>query len=116
MFRGDVSRDEVITAMSTSEDEEGSEELPNEQKFTNGITLRSRGTVQHDIAEWKAHKAEFSANHYTLAIASYERWQRTNADPVLFVVVFRIEKTRPPTAIYAKVKNAIVALEVQART
>jgi hypothetical protein len=121
MFRGDVARDDVIRAMSREEDEstqdpqQEEQELPNELSFSPGINLRSRGCVQHAITEWKTHKAEYSANHYTLAIASYERWGRANPSPVTFGVVVRIEETTRSAEIYADVQNALVELEVQTR-
>jgi hypothetical protein len=77
--------------------------------------LRSRGCVQHAITEWKTHKSEYSANHYTLAVAAYERWGRANPPPVNFGVVVRIEETTRTAEIYAEVQNALVELEVQTR-
>jgi hypothetical protein len=121
MFRGDVARDDVIRAMSREEDErtqdpqEEEQELPNELSFNLGINLRSRGCVQQAVTEWKTHKAEYSANHYTLAVAAYERWGRANPSPVNFGVVVRIEETTRTAEIYAEVQNALVELEVQTR-
>jgi hypothetical protein len=126
VFRGDVSRDEVITAMSTSEDEEsdqpppaaaGAEEQPegpNDLSFALGITKRSRGAIQHDVAEWNVHKPECSAHNYTLAVAAYEKWGRSNPPAVSFAVVVRIEETSQSAEIYNEVKNALIALEVRA--
>lgn len=128
IFRGDVSREDVTTAMSVSEQDEieqpapdaaeSTEEIerPDEIHFNLGITKRSRGTVQHDIYEWNIHRPEFSTHHYTLAVATYEKWGRRNPPSVPFAVVVRLEDTRQSSEIYTDVKNALVALEVQART
>jgi hypothetical protein len=121
MFRGDIPREDVIRAMSREDDdmprdETGNEEeFPNELKFDLGINLRSRGCIQSDIAEWKTHKLEYSLNHYTLAIAAYERWGRVNPNPVNFGVVVRLEDTTRTAEIYTEVQNALVRIEVQTR-
>lgn len=125
VFRGDVPREDVITAMSVIEEDETEQPVPaaagateeaaspNELGFDLGITKRSRGTIQHDVSEWNVHKAEFSAHNYTLAVAAYEKWGRTNPPAVTFAVVVRIEETSQSAEIYNEVKNALVALEVQ---
>lgn len=77
MFRGDVDRDSVINAMSKEDDDEiDRPDQPNELPFTHRVTRRSRGTVQHDWLEWTEHKEDYSADHYTLAVAAYSRWDR----------------------------------------
>ena len=77
MFRGDVDRDSVINAMSKEDDDESDRpDQPNELPFTHRVTRRSRGTVQHDWLEWTEHKEGYSADHYTLAVAAYSRWDR----------------------------------------
>ena len=117
MFRGDTSRDEVTGAMSLSDDDEADQpDLPHELPFNLGIQQRSRGTVQHDITEWKNHKATYSSNHYTLAIAAYEKWGRTNPPPIPFAVVVRLEDTARSAEIYSQVKNALISLEIPTRT
>lgn len=128
VFRGDVARDDVVTAMSIGDEDETQQsgpttagaleqaEEPNELGFTLGITKRSRGTIQHDVSEWNLHKPEFSANNYTLAIAAYEKWSRKNPPSVRFAVVVRIEETSQSAEIYNEIKNALVALEIQTRT
>ncbi len=120
VFRGDVSRDDVVAAMSTPDDDDASETatqgVPNELGFELGITRRSRGTVQHDVAEWSLHKPEFSAHNYTLAIAAYEKWNRAHPPEVPFAVVVRIEDTSQTAEIYEEVKNALIALQVRATT
>src|SRR5262249_49550070 len=80
MFRGDVRRDDVVAAMSRPEEEDANApDLPQELPFGIKITQRSRGAVQHDVWEWKQHRAEFSEHHYTLAIAAFSRWTRRTA-------------------------------------
>jgi hypothetical protein len=121
MFRGDVSRDEITAAMSTigvfdTEVEETEEAvLPNELAFTHRVTRRSRGTVQHDWLEWTQHRPEFSSNHYTLAIASYKRWQR-NQSPVPFAVVVRIEDFGATIPVYNDVVTLMVPINVDVAT
>lgn len=124
VFRGDVSQDEVIAAMSTAEEEENEQsaaaaaaaaedsEAPGELKFGFGVTRRSRGAIQHDVLEWNLHKAEYSVNHYTLAIAAYKNWPSA-VGPVPFAVVVRLEETGRKTEIYSEVQNALIALEVE---
>ena len=120
MFRGDVSRDEITAAMSTITEFEtevdGIEEadLPNELAFMHRVTRRSRGTVQHDWLEWTQHRAEFSTNHYTLAIASYKRWQR-NQLPVPYAVVVRIEDLGGIVPVYNDVVSLLVPIETTIR-
>ena len=127
VFRGDVPRDEVITAMSISEEDESEQPAPstadtaeeagpNELSFNLGITKRSRGVIQHDIYEWNIHKSHFSAHHYTLAIAAYKKWNQSNPPAVPFAVVVRLEETSQSAEIYNEIKNALVDIEVQART
>lgn len=115
MFRGNVSQEEVIAAMAV-DDADGDEdvELPNELKFVHGIQQRSRGTVQHDLHDWKRHLGDYSDSHYTLAVASYERWNRSNPDPVPFAVVVRVEDTGRQAKIYSAMSQALLELQVQA--
>lgn len=116
MFRGDISTDEVIDAMSPEEyssDEQS--DLPNELKFKYGTMLRSRGTIQHDIFEWHSHREAYSANPYTLAIAAYEKWKRTNPPPIPYAVVVRLEDTSRTAAIYPEVKASLINMRVQGR-
>ena len=75
-----------------------------------------RGREQHDVFEWNLHRQEFSEHHYTLAITAYEKWKRDNPPSVPFAVVVRLEETRQAGEIYNEVKNAPVALQIQART
>jgi hypothetical protein len=118
MFRGDVEREEIISAMSVEDEDEGNDEVnrPNELKFDPGITLRSRGTVQHGVFEWSNHRLEHSENYYTLAIAAYEKWNRQNPDPVPYAVVVRLEDTTQTTQVYAEVQNILASIEIQTRS
>jgi Subtilase family len=127
VFRGDVPREDVVTAMSLPDEDEvppmqavpvdGVEEpgVPNELGFELGITKRSRGAIQHDVAEWNLHKPEFSAHNYTLAIAAYEKWGRGSPPAAPFAVVVRLEETSRTAEIYEEVRNALIALQVRAR-
>lgn len=115
MFRGNVNQDEIIAAMARDEEESDDEaELPNELKFQYGIQQRSRGTIQHDIHEWTRHLEGYSENHYTLAIAAYERWGRTNPDEVPFAIVVRVEDTGRKAKVYSAISQALIELQIQA--
>ncbi len=128
VFRGNTSREEVIAGMSAPEEDETRQpvenadaspedaEGPDELKFSLGKTRRSRGVIQHDIAEWSIHKAEFSEHNYTLAVTAIEKWGLSNPQPVPFAVVVRLEDTSETTEIYNEVENALISLEVQTRT
>jgi hypothetical protein len=125
MFRGDVSRDLVIAGMAESEvtdadpvdlvAEAKGEDPLKELKFEYGVNRRSRGTVQHDFVEWTYHRSEYSENHYTLAIAAYERWGRENPHSVPFALVVRLEDDTRSANVYAEVRSALATLEVQVR-
>ncbi len=110
MFRGNIDRNAVVEAMSSSSEEEGEDaldvDLPNEVQFEHRITLRSRGTVQHDWHDWTQHRVEYSDNHYTLAIANHKRWGRA-VKPIPFAVVIRIEDLGATVPIYTEIANAI---------
>jgi len=128
LFRGDIDRNEVIEAMSAEEEEERSDEdtdvgdddgrgteqsgRPKELKYKYGLTIRSRGTVQHDVIEWTNHKAEFSENHYTLAIAAYGKWANK---AVPYAVVVRIEDDGRTARVNAEVSELLAQIEVRAR-
>ncbi len=117
MFRGDISREEITLAMSSftpadAETDEADEPvLPSELAFNHRVTRRSRGTVQHDWLEWTQHRSEFSTNHYTLAIASYKRWQRIQS-PVPYAVVVRIEDLGASIPVYIDVASLLVPVEL----
>jgi hypothetical protein len=123
MFRGDESRDQIVAAMSeavTVSDEDAPEEesaeadvtLPKELEFRPRLTKRSRGTVQHASFEWRQHKAEYSERSYTLAVASYHRWQR-GVENIPIAIVVRLEDLGRQVPIYATVRNTVrVQVEV----
>ncbi|MBF0543061.1 MAG: S8 family peptidase [Candidatus Riflebacteria bacterium] len=117
LFRGDIDREEVIAALG-KEDEENSQEkpeLPDELSGQYGLQLRSRGTIQHDIFEWKQHKEHFSNNSYTLGIAGFEKWGRKEPPPVPFAVVARLEDCGQTTEIYSLVQNILTRIEISSR-
>jgi hypothetical protein len=117
MFRGDVDKEDIIKSMSVEGDEDDEETAENmkELKFFPSMTLRSRGTVQHGVCEWKQHKSEYSQNCYTLAIAAYKKWNDQPV-PVPYAVVVRLEDTTQTAQVYAEVQNIITQLEIQTRT
>lgn len=118
MFRGDVSHEEVVAAMSKEQDEEGGDDEedegeegggPKELKFSPGIKRRSRGTVQHGAFEWTQHDSSFSDHHYTLAVASYEKWGRPEgkAPSLPYAVVVRLEDLSRMVEVYGRVTTMI---------
>ncbi|HUT02602.1 MAG TPA: S8 family peptidase [bacterium] len=122
LFRGDVSRDDIIAFMSA---EEGDDSLEHERERPGeipgkyhryGIRLRSRGTIQHDVMEWTEHRERYSDNTYTLAIAAYEKWGRRTPPEVPYAVVVRLEDTTESTQVYSAVQNILAQIEVRART
>ncbi len=116
MFRGDVSREEIIAAMSIEDGSDGDAqpERPDELHGTLGVTLRSRGCVQHDIFEWNRYQAHYSAGTYTLAVAAYKKWTRKTSEvPYAFVV--RLEDTTRATQVYTEVQNILAQIQVQVR-
>lgn len=132
MFRGNVSRDDIINTMSLEEneeidndeiiasipveDEDEDEETttatkPKElENFKLGINRRSRGTVQHDVYEWSLHREEYSSNCYTLAVAAYGKWNKKDADPL--AIVIRIEDTTGTVPVYTEVRT-LLEIEVE---
>lgn len=123
MFRGDVDREGIIAAMSIEEedgespssDEESEATLPNELKFDLGISRRSRGVVQHDVCEWTRHKQEYSDNHYTLAVAAYEKWHRTNPYAVPYAVVIRLEDAGQKAKVYSEIQPILTQIEIRTK-
>jgi len=106
VFRGDTAKEDVMTIMCSDNEVEDAREL----RGANGIQRRSRGCVQHDVFEWSDHYPAFSANNYTLAVTSFERWNRTNPLPISYSVVVRLEETSRTVPIYNLV---YIANEVQ---
>ncbi|MEC4986853.1 MAG: hypothetical protein SAJ37_15440 [Oscillatoria sp. PMC 1068.18] len=104
--------------MSVEEEENDEEtvENPKELRFEPGIKLRSRGTVQHGICEWKKYKSEYSQNCYTLAIAIYKKWGSNNPEPVPYAVVVRLEDATQTADVYTEVQNIMTQLQIQTRT
>ena len=117
MFRGDVSRDEIAEAMSKEEDKEDAEVgggSLSELQFDHKVTRRSRGTVQHDQLRWSRHSERYSENHYTLAVAAFQRWPR-HTDATRLGLIVRIEDLGRQVPIYTPIEQAIEAIEVEAR-
>ncbi len=120
VFRGNVPRDAIVGAMADQlpaevGDDGQIEQLPDELTSEIGLTLRSRGSLQHDVFEWSLHRPEFSANHYTLAVTAYERWGRANPRATPIAVVVRLEETTRTTQVYGRVEAVLNALRVTAR-
>lgn len=113
VFRGDLSRDEIINAMSDEEDEASSEGSEvKDLQFEHKVTRRSRGTVQHDRFTWTRHAEHYSSNHYTLAVATYRRWQR-RVTPTRVGIVVWVEDLGREVPIYAAIEQSIEALQVE---
>ena len=118
VFRGDVSREDIIGSMSVEDTEESGEDVPDrpgELPGKLGIRLRSRGAVQHDIVEWTRHHEQYSANMYTLAVAAYEKWARSRPEPIPYAVVIRLEDMTRTTQVYTAVQNILAEIQVRAR-
>ncbi len=115
VFRGDTPQQEIVNAMSQEDfDESGVEGISvlTELRTKLGITLRSKGTVQHDIAEWSKHQREYSANNYTLAVVSQKRWTRITS-PVPFGIVVRLQDKTRSASIYSEVRNILTNIQIQ---
>lgn len=114
LFRGDTPQEDIVNAMSQEDFEDETElaSLPSELKTKLGITLRSKGTVQHDIAEWNRHQRSYSANNYTLAVVSQKRWSRMT-NPVPFGIVVRLQDKTRSASIYNEVRNILNTIQVQ---
>lgn len=111
LFRGDVSQDDVLEAMTVNED--GTEkvaDLPKEIPGAIGFQLRSRSTVQHDEFSWTRHKATYSVHPYTLAVVARRNWD-TATQFQDYAVVVSVECESPTidiaTLIAAKIKPRI---------
>ena len=123
LFRGNVSREDVVASMSVdSEDSANSDDLdgtlapdrPGEISCQIGVNLRSRGCIQHDTYEWTQHQPKYSSSHYTLAVTAFERWNRTNPAPVPYAVVVRLEELGRKVGIYTEIEQELIRLEAEA--
>ena len=119
MYRGDVDRDEILDKLSKSDEAEDhantADGAPDEIPFEHKVTRRSRGSVQHDWFDWKAHKQEHSENHYTLAVSAQKRWGR-KPQPTKFAVVIRVEDIGGTLPIYAEIAAELdILIEQQAQ-
>ena len=115
VFRGDTSQDVIVNTMSQEEFDGNDIEdnsIPTELKTKLGITLRSKGTVQHDIAEWSRHQRSYSANNYSLAVVSQKKWNRMT-EPVPFGIVVRLQDKTRSAVIYSEVRNILNTIQVQ---
>lgn len=116
LFRGDVDREAIIEQISRPLEDEENGPAPEPPRVrldlsgAHGLQRRSRGTAQYDAISWDLHGAEFSRNHYTLAVTTFEKWQRANPAPVPYAVVVRLEEQSRRVAIYDSVA---IALEPQ---
>jgi hypothetical protein len=110
VFRGDTSKDDVMAVMSSEVDNDDAREL----RAVHGIQRRSKGCIQHDLFVWLDHHVEYSAYNYTLAVTSFERWNRANPAPVKFAVVARLEERSRTVPIYNWIEAQIASL-VEAR-
>lgn len=123
VFRGNIDREEIKNAMSLDDEIEGEaadnlnddeDSLPKGMKYKIGFNLRAKGTIQHDIIEWKIHKEEYSKNYYTLAISTFKRWGR-KVQSVPFAVVIRIEETGNKISINNEIKVEIENIAVKTK-
>jgi len=131
LFRGNVSREDIVASMSLDgeasmsvdsedavapEDADGPDapERPGEVPCKIGIKVRSRGCVQHDSYEWTQHQPEYSFSHYTLAVTAFERWKRTETAPVPYAVVVRLEELGRQVGVYAEIEQQLTRLEAEA--
>lgn len=135
LFRGDASESEVLSAMSSEtevgdveqgdsfesidlsfEQEDGDESVDTKElkKSRYGLRQRSKGTVQHDVFEWKHHKEDYSRNDYQLAVSLFKRWGGSSAVP--FAVVVRIEDVSLSVPIYSAIKVRLLETRVRVKT
>lgn len=115
VFRGDIPQEDIVNAMSQEdfdENNDGENFIPSELITKLGITLRSKGTVQHDIAEWSRHQRSYSENNYTLAVVSQKKWTRMT-EPVPFGIVVRLQDKTRSASIYTEVENILNNIQIQ---
>ena len=65
--------------------------------------------------EWTQHRDGYSENHYTLAVAAYERWGRSNPESVPFAIVLRVEDIGKAAKVYTEIAEVLAELQIQAR-
>jgi hypothetical protein len=118
-----VTREAVVNAMSFHEEDDqnrnnsandrqkrGKIPVPKDMSGDlTGLILRSRGTVQHDVFEWTDHLANFSTGSYTLAVAAFEKWQRSKPSALPLAVVVRLEDTTRTVQVYTEVRKMVEA-------
>jgi hypothetical protein len=124
LFRGDVDRESVVALMSKPDEDTGDDPEPDYERGSrpridllgvNGIQRRSRGSVQPDTERWDDHNAEFSRNHYLLAVTTFEKWGRTNPPDTPYAVVVRLAEHAQRVAIYDHIALALdVSVPVRA--
>ena len=116
LFRGDVNQEDVISAMSVEDvgDADSQPERPKELQCELKVNVRSRGCVQHDVYEWNQHQVHYSESAYTLAVASYSRWDR-RIDPIPFAIVVRLKDMSGRVQVYSEVQSILAQLEIKAR-
>jgi len=116
LFRGDTHQDEIINAMSQEDfEDDDTDENSSLSEIKNTklkVTLRSKGTVQHDIAEWSRHQRSYSENNYTLAVVSQKKWTRIT-EPVPFGIVVRLQDKTRSASIYTEVENSLNNIQIQ---
>lgn len=137
LFRGDASEDDVIRTMSRAEavdeeasgddsgdsglsvdellarDENAGMEVTNTKELTKsfyGLTLRSRGTVQHDRFRWVQHKEDYSNNDYLLAVTAQKRW---GTKSIPYAIVVRLEESTRSVPIYSEVQTSLLETRVE---
>ncbi|PZM86031.1 MAG: hypothetical protein DKT66_01090 [Candidatus Melainabacteria bacterium] len=134
LFRGDATEGDVLAAMSkdveadteaegtdaleevsllgNTEDEETASNTKELKAGRFKLRQRSKGTIQHDVFEWKQHKEEYSDNDYVLAVSLFKRW---SSSPIPLAVVVRIEDVSLSVPIYSAIKVRLSQIRVQAR-
>jgi len=107
----------LLNKMARDDDENNLDENENSNstddkeitKFHFKLSERSKGCIQHDYYDWKIHKREYIDNHYTLAVAAYQKWQRKQ-EPVPLAVVVRIEDESRSAYIYTAIQSEIATM------
>ncbi len=114
LFRGDTPPQTLEKIMGLEEEEENSvRDTEDHMPGMIGFTLRSKGTLQHDVFEWNEHDSKWSTHNYTLAVAAYApKW--TDA-PLRMAIVVRLElEEQRLIDVYSLVEAALAQAEVRA--